>query len=173
MLNACSINKVILMGRLTSDPELRQMPSGSSSCRFNVAVDRGVNPNTNERQTDFISVTAFDKNAEFVSRYFNKGRLILIEGNLKTGSYDDRNHPDVRHYTTDVIAERISFGETKGSSGGGYDNRQQGGYNNNSGYNNNNNYREPPRQDYNRQDPVSVSDLSDFTEVISDSELPF
>ncbi|MCM1577657.1 MAG: single-stranded DNA-binding protein [Ruminococcus sp.] len=180
MLNACSINKVILMGRLTADPELRQMPSGSASCRFTVACDRGVNPNTNERNTDFINVTAFDKNAEFVSRYFNKGRLILVEGNLKTGSYEDRNHPDVRHYTTDVIAERISFGETKGSSGGtgGYDNRQQGGYqqggynnnsgyNNNGGYNNNNNYQQP------QQNSVAVSDLSDFTEVISDSELPF
>lgn len=176
MLNACSINKVILMGRLTADPELRQMPSGTSSCRFTVAVDRGVNQSTNERQTDFINVSAFDKNAEFVSRYFNKGRLILVEGNLKTGSYEDRNHPDVRHFTTDVMAERISFGETKGSSGGGYDNRQQGGYNNNgynNSYNGNNNYQQPPRQDYSQQNPVSVSDLSDFTEVISDSELPF
>lgn len=174
MLNACSINKVILMGRLTSDPELRQMPSGAASCRFTVAVDRGTNPSTNERQTDFISVSAFDKNAEFITRYMSKGRLILIEGNLKTGSYDDRNHPDVRHYTTDVIVERVSFGETKGSSGG-YDNG--GGYsrpqNNNYNNGNNNNYGQPPRQDYGQQGSVAVSDLSDFTEVISDSELPF
>lgn len=170
MLNSCAINKVILMGRLTADPELRQTQSGISTCRFTVAIDRTANPNDRnaERQTDFISVVAWREQAEFVSKYMSKGRLVLVEGNLKTGSYDDRNHPDVRHFTTDVIAERISFGETKSSSGGGYDNRQQGGYNNNSGYNSNNNYREPPRQD-----PVSVSDLSDFTEVISDSELPF
>ncbi|MCM1329033.1 MAG: single-stranded DNA-binding protein [Ruminococcus sp.] len=119
MLNACSINKVILMGRLTSDPELRQTPNGISTCRFTVAVDGGTNQNTNERRTDFITVNAWRSTAEFVCKYFTKGRLILVEGSLRTGSYTDRNHSDVTHYTCDVTAENVSFGETKSSSQGG------------------------------------------------------
>ena len=174
MLNSCSINKVILMGRLTSDPELRQTPSGSNNCRYTVAVDRGTNPSTNERQTDFITVSAWDKNAEFVSRYMSKGRLVLVEGNLRTGSYDDRNHPDVKHYTCEVMAERISFGETKASSqGGGYYAPQQFAQPQ---------YSQPapaqsaPQYAAQQNAPapaVSFGDLGDFEEVIGDGDLPF
>lgn len=167
MLNACAINKVILMGRITQNPELRQMPSGSSSCRFTVAVDRGTNPNTNERATDFITVYAFDKNAEFVGRYLAKGRLVLVEGHLRTGSYDDRNHPDVKHFTCDVYAERISFGETKGSSQGGYAPQQF----QQPQYNQQPQYSQQPQQA--AAPSISVGDLGDFEEVIGDSDLPF
>lgn len=179
MLNACAINKVILMGRLTQTPELRQTPSGSNTCRFTVAVDRGVNSSTNERQTDFITVNAWDKNAEFAARYLGKGRLVLVEGNLRTGSYDDRNHPDVKHYTCEVMAERISFGETKTSSGG-Y--QQDGGYSrggyaqsapNNGGGNNSYNQNTPYQQASQPSGGATVNDFSDFEEVISDSDLPF
>ena len=93
------LNKVILMGRLTADPELRQTQSGVNSCRFTVAVDRNFVPQGGERQADFITCIAWRQTAEFVSRYFSKGRMICVEGNLRTGSYDDRNHPDVKHYT--------------------------------------------------------------------------
>ncbi|MCH5347743.1 MAG: single-stranded DNA-binding protein [Oscillospiraceae bacterium] len=169
MLNACAINKVILMGRLTADPELRQTQSGISTCRFTVAVDGPNNQTTNERRTDFITVVAWRQTAEFVSRYFNKGKLILVEGNLRTGSYDDRNHPDVKHYTCEVVAENVSFGETKSSSqgggmGGGYSNQQ---------------YGQQPAQQYaapqqNAPAPaVSFGDLGDFEEVIGDGDLPF
>lgn len=130
MLGATAINKVILMGRLTRDPELSTSQSGVSMCRFSVAIDRPQSrdaaQNGQERQSDFINVTAFNKTAEFVSKYFSKGRLILVEGSLRTGSYVDKKYPDVKHYTTDVWAENVSFGETKGSTGqGGYN---QGGY---------------------------------------------
>ena len=125
MLGACSINKVILMGRLTSDPELRQTPNGVSTCQFTVAVTRGYTSQNGERQSDFINVVAWRQTAEFVCRYFNKGRLILVEGELRTRTYDDKRYPDVRHYVTEVFADNVSFGETKGSAGGGY---QQGGY---------------------------------------------
>lgn len=180
MLNSCAINKVILMGRITQTPELRQTPSGANTCRFTVAVDRGINPSTNERQTDFITVNAWDKNAEFATRFLSKGRLVLVEGNLKTGSYDDRNHPDVKHYTCEVFAERISFGETKASAGG--DGYQQGGYSNSysrpqsNNYGSQGGYSQPAPQQPAYQQPapsVSVGDLSDFEEVISDSDLPF
>lgn len=175
MLGACSINKVILMGRLTADPELRQTTSGVSTCQFTVAVTRAyADKSSGERQSDFINVVAWRQTAEFICRYFTKGRLILVEGDLRTRTYDDKRYPDVRHYVTEVYADSVSFGETKGSSGG-YDNG--GGYsrpqNNNYNNGNNNNYGQPPRQDYGQQGSVAVSDLSDFTEVISDSELPF
>ena len=171
MLGACSINRVILMGRLTADPELRQTPSGVSTCQFTVAVTRAfADKASGERQSDFINVVAWRQTAEFVCRYFNKGRLILVEGDLRTRTYDDKRYPDVRHYVTEVYADNVSFGETKGSAdgGGNYSRPQNNNYNNSS-----NNYQQPPRQDYGQQNPVSVSDLSDFTEVISDSELPF
>lgn len=171
MLNSCAINKVILMGRLTQTPELRQTPSGANTCRFTVAVDRGTNSSTNERQTDFITVNAWDKNAEFVSRYFTKGRLVLVEGNLRTGSYDDRNHPDVKHYTCEVMAERVSFGETKSSqdqNSGGYAPQQYSQPQNSQPQ-----YSQQPAQPQNNQSGFSVGDLSDFEEVIGNNELPF
>lgn len=171
MLNSCAINKVILMGRITQNPELRQTPSGANTCRFTVAVDRGLNSSTNERQTDFITVNAWDKNAEFVSRYFTKGRLVLVEGNLRTGSYDDRNHPDVKHYTCEVMAERVSFGETKSSqeqSSGGYAPQQYSQPQNSQPQ-----YNQQPAQPQNNQSGFSVGDLSDFEEVIGNNELPF
>ena len=170
MLNACAINKVILMGRLTADPELRQTQSGISTCRFTVAVDGNMNQNTNERHTDFITVVAWRQTAEFVSRYFNKGKLILVEGNLRTGSYDDRNHPDVKHYTCEVVAENVSFGETKSSSqGGGYSGQP---YSQSGGQQQYDQQSAPPQQ--NAPAPsVSFGNLDDFEEVIGDGDLPF
>ena len=104
------MNKVILVGRLTADPELRQTPSGVSSCRFTVAVDRRfADKNTGERQADFISCTAWRQTAEFVSRYFSKGRLIAVEGSLRNNNHQDRNRPDVTHYTMDVQVDTLSL----------------------------------------------------------------
>ena len=93
MLGACSINRVILMGRLTADPELKQTQSGVSVCQFTVAVTRARADQNGERQSDFINVVAWRQTAEFVCRYFNKGRLILVEGELRTRTYDDKRYP--------------------------------------------------------------------------------
>jgi single-strand DNA-binding protein len=172
------MNKVILIGRLTADPELRQTQSGISSCRFTVAVDRRfADKNTGERQADFISCTAWRQTAEFVSRYFNKGKLICVEGSLRTGSYQDRNHSDVTHYTTDVFVDNVEFVGGKNESGG------NGGYQNNGGYNApqnnyNNGYSAPPQQAAPQQpapgnDSMSYGNLSDFEEILSDGDVPF
>ena len=113
------MNKVILMGRLTADPELRQTQGGIASCRFTVACDRRfADKNTGERQADFITCTAWRQTAEFVSRYFNKGKLICVEGSLRNNNYQDKNHPDVTHYTTDVQVDNVEFVGGKGESGG-------------------------------------------------------
>lgn len=113
------MNKVILIGRLTADPELRQTQSGVSSCRFTVAVNRKYkNEQTGEYDADFISCTAWRQTAEFVSRYFNKGKMIALEGTLRTGKYQDKNHNDVTHYTTEVYVDNVEFVGGKNDGGG-------------------------------------------------------
>ena len=83
------LNKVILMGRLTRDPELRTTASDISVCTFTVAVDRRYQKSGENRQTDFINVVAWRTTAEFVNRYFSKGRMINVVGNLQTRTWDD------------------------------------------------------------------------------------
>jgi single-strand DNA-binding protein len=108
------MNKWIGKGRICNEIELRQTQSGISSCRFTLAVDRKfADKNTGERQADFVSCTAWRSTAEFVSRYFTKGSMILVEGALRTGSYTDKNHSDVTHYTTDVFVDNVEFCESK------------------------------------------------------------
>ena len=113
------LNKVILMGRLTADPELRQTTSGISTCRFSVAVDRPYRKDQ-ERQADFIRVNTWRQTAEFVSRYFSKGKMIIVEGSLRNNDYTDAN--GVKHYSMEVQADNVSFGESKGSG------QQQGNF---------------------------------------------
>lgn len=162
------LNKVILMGRLTADPELRQTPSGVSTCQFTVAVERNFTPQGGERQSDFITVVAWQKTAEFVSRYFAKGRMICVEGNLRTRTYDDRRHPEVRHYVTEVYADNVYFtGEKVQQGGGGNYAPQQ--------------FAQPAApQQYAQPAPqqsdvpdVSFGDLDGFEEVIGEDNLPF
>jgi len=172
------MNKVILMGRLTADPELRQTQIGVSSCRFTVAVNRNfVDKQSGERQADFITCVAWRQTAEFVSRYFSKGKMIALEGSLRTGSYQDRNRSDVTHYTTEVYVDNVEFTGSKREAGGngGY----QGG---NGGYsapqnNYNNGYSAPPQQAAPQQpaanDSMSYGNLSDFEEILSDGDVPF
>lgn len=158
------MNKVILMGRLTADPELRQTTSGIASCRFTVAVNRRfADKNTGERQADFISCTAWRQTAEFVSRYFRKGSMICVEGTLRTGSYADRNHPDVTHYTTDVFVDNVEFTGSKAESQG------SSSY---SAPQNNYNYQ-TPAQPANNNENLSFGDLGDFEEIIGDGDVPF
>ena len=175
------MNKVILVGRLTADPVLRQTQSGISSCRFTVAVDRKfADKSTGERQADFINCTAWRQTAEFISRYFSKGKLIAVEGSLRTGSYTDKNHPDVTHYTTEVFVDNVEFvgGKSESGGNGGNQNYNNGGYNN-GGYNaGNNGFQAPPAQSAPSQpapqnNDMSYGNLSDFEEILSDGDVPF
>ena len=85
------LNKVIIMGRLTADLELKQTPSGVSVLSFNIAVERSYSKQGEEKQVDFINCVAWRQQAEFISKYFSKGRMIALEGNLRTRTYDDKN----------------------------------------------------------------------------------
>ena len=106
------LNKVILMGRLCADPDFRQTTSGASVCRIRVAVDRRfANKQTGEREADFINVVCWRQQAEFVSRYFHKGSMVIVEGSLRNSDYTDQN--GVKHYSMEVQADNVSFGESK------------------------------------------------------------
>lgn len=105
------LNKVIIMGRLTQDPELRSTPSGTSVLQFTVAVDRNYKQGE-EKQADFINCVAWKQHAEFIAKHFGKGRMIAIEGRLQSRTYDDKNGS--KHYITEVIVENVFFtGEPK------------------------------------------------------------
>lgn len=105
-------NKAIIMGRITNDLELKTTPQGASVLAFSVAVDRRYQTKGEEKKTDFFNVVAWRNEAEFISRYFSKGRMILIEGELQTRAYTDKNNNTVR--VTEIIADRACFtGEKK------------------------------------------------------------
>ena len=108
-------NKVIMMGRICSDPELKTTPNGANVCTFRIAVDRRYTPKGEEKQTDFFNVVAWRQTGDFVSRYFGKGRMILVEGELTTRPYTDKNGNPATWY--EINAERVSFtGEKSGNA---------------------------------------------------------
>lgn len=114
------MNKVILMGRLTRDPETRTTTGGTSVCSFSIAVDRSYVKQGEERQADFFNCVAWSKTGEFVSKYFTKGNKILIEGELQNNNYEDNN--GVKHYTVNVNVGKIYFVESKNDGSGGGNN---------------------------------------------------
>lgn len=139
------LSKAIVMGRITHDLEVRQTPSGTAVLQFTVAVDRNYSKDS-EKQTDFINCVAWRQTAEFIGRYFGKGRMIAVDGRLQTRTYEDKNN--IKHYITELIVENANFtGEPK--QGGGNFNGQNG-------------------------DAQSVGDLSDFEDVLTeDGSVPF
>jgi single-strand DNA-binding protein len=96
------------MGRLTRDPDFKHTQSGVAICKFSVAVERQFKDSkTGERLTDFLDCTAFRGTAEFISRYFTKGNMILVEGNIQNNNYTDNN--GVKHYANNIMVENVSF----------------------------------------------------------------
>lgn len=140
------MNKAIIIGRLTADPKLRQTQSGISSCRFTVAVNRRFKNDKGEYETDFISCQAWRQTAEFINKYFSKGSMICLDGTLRMGSYQDKNHSDVTHYTTDVIVENVEFCGSKSDNAN------------------------PQKQEKQQE---NCTDLSEFEEILSDGDVPF
>ena len=108
------LNKVILMGRLEKDVDVRQTPSGKTVARFTLAVDRRQGKNTQGQQTaDFLNIVAWEKLADFCSNYLRKGTKILLEGQLQSRSYEAQDGS--KRYVTEVVARDIEFAESKGS----------------------------------------------------------
>ena len=105
------LNKAILMGRLTRDPELRHTQSNMAVCSFSLAIDRGRKDQNGERQTDFIDCVAWGRQAEFVSQWFTKGMLAIVVGRMQSSSYEDKNGNKRTKIT--VNCDEVQFGETK------------------------------------------------------------
>ncbi len=109
------MNSVILCGRLTKDPDVRQTNSGKVYARMTLAVDRRK-AKDGQQQADFPTLIAWGKTAEFAEKYLFKGKKILVEGNLQTGSYEKDG---VKHYTTDVLVDNIEFADSRRQDDGG------------------------------------------------------
>lgn len=151
------INNVTLLGRITHDLEVKITPSGIAVLTFTVAVDRGYKKDGGEPQTDFIRCVAWRNTAEFIRKYFKKGSMIGLVGNLQSRTYDDKN--GVKHYITEVIVEKASFtGEKNKNASASTANNSQG---TNNQQNNNHNVSE------------AIGDISDFEVVITDEGVPF
>ena len=106
------MNQVTLLGRLTRDPELKYTPSGKAFCRFSIAINREFN----REETDFINCVAWDKRAETIAEYLRKGRRILLQGRIQTGSYDKDGQ---KVYTTDIIVDKFEFIDSANSNNNG------------------------------------------------------
>ena len=160
------LNKAILMGRLTRDPELRYTPNGNVPVvTFTLAVDRNYSGNGRERQTDFIDIVAWRRQAEFVSQWFTKGMMAIVVGSIQSRRWQDKNGNN--RTSIEVVADEIQFGETKKSceSNMGY----QGGYQDS--------YSPAPQQAPASR-PAPSFDMpagdSDFSEISDDDgEVPF
>ena len=107
------LNKIILMGRLTRDPELRTTQSGTKVAGFALAVERDYKDQSGEKETDFIDVVAWRGTAEFVSKYFTKGRMAVVEGRLQIRDWTDKDGGKRR--SAEVVAENVYFGDSKKS----------------------------------------------------------
>ena len=134
------LNKIFIMGRLTRDPELRHTQNGTAVASFTLAVDRDFKDrNSGERATDFIDVVAWRQTGEFVSRYFTKGRMAVVEGRLQIRDWTDKEGGKRR--AAEVVADTVYFGDSKrdAEAAGSYSSGFSGGYNaapmgGNSGY---------------------------------------
>ena len=110
------LNRIILMGRLTRDPELRRTQSGAAVTSFSVAVDRDFKSQSGEKETDFIDCVAWRNTAEFVCQYFTKGRMAVVEGRLQLRDWQDKDGNKRR--SAEVVADNVYFGDSKRDGAG-------------------------------------------------------
>ena len=156
------LNHIVIMGRLTRDPELRSTQSGVSVASFTVAVDRDFGGRDGgEKQTDFIDCVAWRQTGEFVSKYFHKGSMIVVSGRLQSRKWQDREGNNRTNW--EIQADNVYFGESRSSSGGGNYSREDNSYSNSGSYGANDGGR-----------PNSAPAPSAFAELDDgDGELPF
>lgn len=153
------INRVVLVGRITKDPELRYTNSNLPFVNFTVAVNRTYANQSGEREADFIQCTIWRKQAENLAKFVSKGKLIGVEGKIQTRTYDDAN--GVKKYITEVLCDSVQFLEPKSQNQGDYSNGQNN-------YQNQNNQQNQERQNYNNQRQESTPSID-----VSEDDLPF
>ena len=156
------LNHIVVMGRLTRDPELRRTGSGVAVTSFTVAVDRDFgNRENGERETDFIDCVAWRQTGEFVSKYFTKGRMAVVSGRLQIRSWNDKDGNKRR--TAEVVADNVYFGDSKRD--------EQGGSSYSNGYSNANTYGSAPAYGGYSAPSAPVSDFAMLDD--DDAQLPF
>ena len=174
------LNHITIMGRLTRDPELRRTGSGIAVASFSVAVDRDFGSRDGgEKETDFIDCVAWRQTGEFVSKYFTKGRMIVVSGRLQIRTWTDKEGNKRR--TAEVVADNVYFGESKrsadnGASYGGntYGGNSYGGNNYGNGGYGSNAYSAPAGNNYGYAAPAASAPASDFAMLDDDdAQLPF
>lgn len=155
------LNHIVLMGRLTRDPELRRTGSGVAVASFSLAVDRDFAAANGERETDFIDIVAWRNTAEFVSKYFTKGRMAVVSGRLQIRPWTDKEGNKRR--SAEVVADNVYFGDSKREGGdNGYSAPSYG------------NPPPAPANHYGYSAPVAPAPASDFSMIEDDdSQLPF
>ena len=163
------LNHIVIMGRLTRDPELRRTGSGVAVASFSVAVDRDfAGRESGERETDFIDCVAWRSTGEFVSKYFTKGSMIVVSGRLQIRSWTDKEGNKRR--TAEVVADNVYFGESKRNDGGSYSNGNSYGGNSYGG----NTYSAPAAPSYGSYAAPAAAPASDFAMLDDDdAQLPF
>ncbi len=158
------MNRVILMGRLTADPELRQTPQGASVTRFTIAVDRRFRREGGQ-QADFITCVAWRQTAEFICRYFQKGRMIAVEGQIQTRTWDDKDGK--RQYSTEVVIDNAFFTGSRNDSPSGA-REMAGAFQSNFGE-----YNAPQSAPQAPAEDAGFVDLSFANDLGSEDDLPF
>ena len=159
------LNHIVIMGRLTRDPELRRTGRGVAVASFTVAVDRDFGKNENgEKETDFIDCVAWRQTGEFVSKYFTKGRMAVVSGRLQIRPWTDKDGNKRR--TAEIVADNVYFGDSKrdGESGNAYGGNAYGG----------NSYAAPAAPAYGGYSAPAAAPASDFAMLSDDdAQLPF
>ena len=162
------LNKAILMGRLTRDPELRHTQSNMAVCSFRLAIDRDRKGPNGERQTDFIDCVAWGRQAEFVAQWFTKGMLAIVVGRVQSRQWQDQNGNN--RTAIEVNCDEVSFGETKKS-------RDANGFSSANNYDSGSQIRPEGFDSGSQMAPAPSFDLSvgdsDFAELDDDSDVPF
>ena len=113
-----ALSRTIVMGRFSADPELKTTGSGVSVCSFTLACDRDYKPKDGDRETDWIDCVAWRQTAEFVEKYFAKGRMAVVEGRLQTRTYEDKDGH--KRKVTELVADNVYFADSKKESPGGF-----------------------------------------------------
>lgn len=165
------LNKIFIMGRLTRDPELRRTQSGTAVTSFSLAVDRDYKSQSGEKETDFIDVVAWRSTAEFVSKYFTKGRMAVVSGRLQIRQWTDKDGNNRR--SAEIVADNVYFGDSKRDSDGA---SAGGNYGGNNGYSNygNNAHSAPASSGNFGGYSAPSSGASDFASLEDDdAQLPF
>lgn len=167
------VNNVVLVGRITKDPEMRYLSNGAASVSFSLAVDRNYTSQSGERQADFINCVAWRSQAEFMTRYIKKGYMMSVVGRIQTRQYQDQQGQT--RYVTEVVCEQVSSLQPRDPNSQPAQS-VQGGYQQNNSYSQNNNYN----QGYNNQSyqpkprPQAVEPENQALDLnIADDDLPF